>query len=77
MQSSLGGREDYNPWRSGGRALLDEVQRVQGPQEGLSVVKEHQGGPCSRTGVRTGQSCRIQGWGRRRRGRLVGPPRPL
>lgn len=53
MQSSLGGREgvaedDYNPWRCRGRARLDEVQRVQGPAEGLSVVKEHQGGQCSR-----------------------------
>lgn len=53
MQSSLGGREgvaedDCNPWRSRGEARLDEVQRVQGPAEGLSVVKKHQGGQCSR-----------------------------
>lgn len=48
MQSSLGGREgvaeeDYKPWRFRGRALLDEVQWVQGPTEGLSVVTEHHG----------------------------------
>lgn len=53
MQSSLGGREGvaeehYKPWRFRGRALLDKVQQVQGPAEGLSVVKEHQGGQCSR-----------------------------
>ena len=54
MQSSLGDREDVAEKTTirgdlGAELSWTRCRGCKGPEEGLSVVKEHQRGPCSRT----------------------------